>query len=207
MKIATLLPVAGFFALAGLFFFAIFGGDPSEVPSALLGKPVPEFTLPPVADTGVPGFGTQNLKQGEVTVVNVWASWCVPCRKEHPLLEALAREVISVAEAKGLTLEAFDPFEPSGFTRDANAEATKRAFDIMVDYRNRSEKKYSGMWRDIAVRKRKTEVNQLLVPMVREADAVGVAVPLNKRMIELVYDIEEGAGCRAGIPWMCWAPN
>ena len=48
------------------------------------------------------------------------------------------------------------------------------------------------MWRDIAVRKRKTEVNELLVPMVQEADAVDVPVPLNKRMIELVYDIEEG---------------
>jgi cytochrome c biogenesis protein CcmG, thiol:disulfide interchange protein DsbE len=92
MKIANLLPVAGFLGLAALFFFAIFGGDPSEVPSALLGKPVPDFTLPAVADTGVQGFATEDLKQGEVTVVNVWASWCVPCRQEHPLLEALARE-------------------------------------------------------------------------------------------------------------------
>lgn len=110
----------------------------------------------------------------------------------RPLLEALAREVVRVAEAKNLALEAFDPFDPSGFTRDAGAAATRRAFDTMVGYRNRSEKKYSGMWRDIAVRKRKTEVNELLVPMVREAESLGIAVPLNKRMIELVYDIEEG---------------
>ena len=52
MKLSTLLPVAGFFGLAALFYVAIFGGDPSEVPSALLGKPVPQFTLPAVADTG-----------------------------------------------------------------------------------------------------------------------------------------------------------
>ena len=92
MKLGTFLPVAGFLALAALFFVAIFAGDPSEVPSALLGKPVPEFTLPPVADTGVPGFTHEDLAKGNVTVVNVWASWCVPCRQEHPLLEALRRE-------------------------------------------------------------------------------------------------------------------
>ncbi len=105
---------------------------------------------------------------------------------------ALAREVMTVAEAKGLKLHGFDPFEPHGFTSDADPATTQAAFDRMIDYRNRSEKKYSGMWRDIAVRKRKTEVNYLLVPFVREADALGVPVPLNKRMIELVYDIEEG---------------
>lgn len=123
----------------------------------------------------------------DATIDEVMAS-----EPHRPLLEALAREVMTVAEAKGLTLEGFDPYEPSGFTKDADAAATHAAFETMVDYRNRSEKRHSGMWRDIAVRKRKTEVNQLLVPMVEEADAQGVPVPLNKRMIELVYDIEEG---------------
>ena len=123
----------------------------------------------------------------DATIDEVMAA--VPHR---PMLEALAREVVSVAEAKGLSLESFDPFEPSGFVRDADASATRAAFDKMVDYRHRSEKRHSGMWRDIAVRKRKTEVNQLLVPMAEEADTQGVPVPLNKRMIELVYDIEEG---------------
>lgn len=93
MKLATFIPVAAFFALAALFFVAIFGGgDPSEVPSVLVGKPVPEFQLPAVENVGVPGFSNEDLAQGRVTIVNVWASWCVPCRQEHPLLEALARE-------------------------------------------------------------------------------------------------------------------
>lgn len=116
----------------------------------------------------------------------------IASKTHQPLHTALAREVISVAEAKGLKLHGFDPFEPQGFTSDASPEATQAAFDKMIDYRNRSEKKYSGMWRDIAVRKRKTEVNYLLVPFVREAEALGVPTPLNSRMIELVYDIEEG---------------
>jgi 2-dehydropantoate 2-reductase len=123
----------------------------------------------------------------DATIDEVMAS------KPHQALHTeLAREVMSVAEAKHLKLESFDPFEPTGFIKDADATATQQAFDRMVDYRNRSEKKYSGMWRDIAIRKRKTEVNELLVPFVREAEALGVPTPLNKRMIELVYDIEEG---------------
>jgi cytochrome c biogenesis protein CcmG, thiol:disulfide interchange protein DsbE len=93
MKLATFLPVAAFFALAGLFFVAIFGGgDPSEVPSVLVGKPVPEFVLPAIENVGVDGFSNEDLAQGAVTIVNVWASWCVPCRQEHPLLEALAEQ-------------------------------------------------------------------------------------------------------------------
>lgn len=65
--------------------------DPSLVRSVLINKPAPAFTLPAVAGTGVEGFDTASL-QGEVTVVNVFASWCIPCREEHPLLERLKAE-------------------------------------------------------------------------------------------------------------------
>ncbi|MBN9310981.1 DsbE family thiol:disulfide interchange protein [Devosia sp.] len=65
--------------------------DPSLVQSVLIDKPAPSFTLPAVAGTGVEGFDTASL-QGEVTVVNVFASWCIPCREEHPLLERLKAE-------------------------------------------------------------------------------------------------------------------
>jgi cytochrome c biogenesis protein CcmG, thiol:disulfide interchange protein DsbE len=91
------LPLVIFAGLAGLFWLSLHSGDPSRLPSALLGKPVPDFTLPPVdglnADTGaVGGFDTADLATGEPTIVNVWASWCVPCHEEHPLLTALAKE-------------------------------------------------------------------------------------------------------------------
>ena len=65
--------------------------DPSLVRSVLINKPAPEFALAAVPGTGVEGFDTAALK-GEVTVVNVFASWCIPCRDEHPLLEKLRAE-------------------------------------------------------------------------------------------------------------------
>jgi cytochrome c biogenesis protein CcmG/thiol:disulfide interchange protein DsbE len=86
----TLLPISVFLVLAALFYRGL-SGDPAEVPSVLINKPVPDFTLAPVAGLNLPGLVTADLKKGEVTLVNVWASWCVPCREEHPLLMELAK--------------------------------------------------------------------------------------------------------------------
>lgn len=84
----VLLPLLAFAGLA-LIFWKGLSGDPSAVPSALIGKPVPEFTLPAIEGLEVPGLATADLKKGGVTVVNIWASWCAPCRDEHPLLMQL----------------------------------------------------------------------------------------------------------------------
>ena len=90
------LPLAIFVAIAALFYFGLIAGDPSKLPSALIGKPVPPTNLPPlealaVNGKPVPGL-TDDMLKGQVTLVNVWASWCVPCHDEAPLLDALAKD-------------------------------------------------------------------------------------------------------------------
>jgi cytochrome c biogenesis protein CcmG/thiol:disulfide interchange protein DsbE len=84
------LPLVVLIALVGVFALNV-GRDPGYIPSVLIDKPAPEFTLPAVTDLDKPGFSTATLK-GHVSVVNVFASWCIPCRDEHPVLEQLKAE-------------------------------------------------------------------------------------------------------------------
>ncbi len=95
-RLAVLVPLAVFLALALLFVVGLRSGDPSILPSALIGRPAPDTDLPPIAGlerdgAPVPGLRSATFK-GAVTIVNVWASWCVPCHDEAPLLMQLARD-------------------------------------------------------------------------------------------------------------------
>jgi cytochrome c biogenesis protein CcmG, thiol:disulfide interchange protein DsbE len=90
------LPLVAFAALAAIFWFRLGGGDPSRIPSALIGHPAPPTILPALeglVNNGaqVPGLDPSVFK-GKVSVVNVWASWCVPCHDEAPLLTELGRD-------------------------------------------------------------------------------------------------------------------
>ena len=90
----VLIPLVAFLALAALFMLRLGAGDPSRIPSALIGHPAPPTSLPPLPalerdGKAVPGIDSADFK-GQVTVLNVWASWCVPCREEAPLLMTLA---------------------------------------------------------------------------------------------------------------------
>jgi cytochrome c biogenesis protein CcmG, thiol:disulfide interchange protein DsbE len=90
------LPLLAFAALAAIFWFRLGSGDPSRIPSALIGHPAPQTALP--ALDGLVGNGAQvpgldpAVFKGKVSLVNVWASWCVPCHDEAPLLTTLGQD-------------------------------------------------------------------------------------------------------------------
>lgn len=88
-RLLFLVPLVAFAVLAGYFAIGL-TKDPHKIPSALLDRPMPPFDLPPLANRKE-GLSTDQIK-GKVTLVNVFASWCVPCRIEHPLLMRLAAE-------------------------------------------------------------------------------------------------------------------
>jgi len=95
-NVLVFLPLAAFAALAALFFYRLGTGDPSRLPSALIGRPIPATDLPPLPGLerdGKPTPGLTNATfEGAVTLVNVWASWCVPCHDEVPYLEQLSKD-------------------------------------------------------------------------------------------------------------------
>ena len=85
------LPLLVFAGMAGFFAWRLFlGHDPSVLPSVLIGHQAPAFNLPALPDSGRPGLSDADLRKGGVTVVNIFASWCGPCRIEHPNLRKLA---------------------------------------------------------------------------------------------------------------------
>lgn len=120
-RILFLLPLVVFAVMAAYFVVGL-GKDPRIVPSALIDKPVPDFDLPPLTEDRR-GLATGDFG-GEVALVNVFASWCVPCRAEHPLISRLAEEgVVKVyglnwkdkkADALAWLEELGDPYDRIG---------------------------------------------------------------------------------------------
>jgi 2-dehydropantoate 2-reductase len=117
---------------------------------------------------------------------------CYAMPAYRPLFTAIAREVLAVALARGVTPEPFDGFDPSAFLPGVPRDVTERSLDAMVAFNRRSAKTHSGVWRDLAVRKRKTEGDAQLGPIPEQAAALGTTAPLVTRILELVREVEEG---------------
>ena len=112
--------------------------------------------------------------------------------KHAPVFEGLGREVMAVARARGVTPLGFNGFDPQAFMPGATSDDARRSIAAMEEHNRHTAKTHSGVWRDIAVRKRKTEVDAQFAIIADLASAVGVATPLTLRLIELVHDVENG---------------
>jgi 2-dehydropantoate 2-reductase len=117
---------------------------------------------------------------------------CLASEPHRRLFIALAREPLAVAAARGVVPEAFDGFDPTSFRPGMSEAAALDSLDWLVAFNRRSAKTHSGIWRDLAVRKRRTETEVQLGPVVELGRHHGVATPLTARLIELVRDIETG---------------
>ena len=129
-RLLYVLPILAFAGLVYLFFHSLNGPPPDELPSALVDRPAPATNLPPL-DNAASAFNSADLRAGHVTVLNVWASWCVPCRAEAPALAALSQlKGVALygmvyedraAAARGFLNEAGNPFSRVDLDRDGRA--------------------------------------------------------------------------------------
>jgi 2-dehydropantoate 2-reductase len=105
---------------------------------------------------------------------------------------ALARETLCVAQARGTQPTGFNGFDPGAFLPGVDLAVSLRSLDDMVTFNRASAKTHSGIWRDLAIRKRQTEVDAQLGPIVMFGAEAGVPTPLVARLIDLIHDIENG---------------
>lgn len=108
------------------------------------------------------------------------------------VLTALGQETGAVAASEGVTPMGFDGFDPAAFAPHAPQAALDRSFDEMVAHNRTSTKTHSGIWRDLAVRKRKTECEAQLGPIVSTGRLNGVPTPLTERLMAMIAQIEQG---------------
>jgi cytochrome c biogenesis protein CcmG, thiol:disulfide interchange protein DsbE len=171
-SLMAVLPVALFGLLALGFLYSLFRADPNNLPSVLIGKPAPQFALPAIPGVernGAPlqGFSTSDLGGGKVSIVNVWASWCVPCRQEQPLLDIVAKKLqvplygIDQKDAAGDAVAFLktlgNPFEKIGADTNGRASIDWGVYGVpetyVVDGAGKIAYKYIGPLTEEAIEK------------------------------------------------------
>ncbi len=155
-----------------------------------------EFEPAAVMSTNVFGFLWSKMAYGALLFAEALTEASIADCLDHPdyraLHIALAREVLAVAEARGITLEAFDGFDPTAFLPGGSDAAARASLDDLARFNRKSAKTHSGIWRDLAVRKRATEVDALPGAIPPLAAEVGLSAPLCAKLTELIHEIERG---------------
>jgi 2-dehydropantoate 2-reductase len=155
-----------------------------------------EFDAAAIATPNIWGYLWAKLAVGSMifatALTDEGIADCYAMPAYRPLFAAIAREVLAVAQARAITPEPFDGFDPSAFVPDVPHAVTERSLDDMVAFNRRSAKTHSGVWRDLAVRKRPTEVDAQLGPIPAQAAEVGREAPLVARIVTLIHEVEAG---------------
>ena len=159
-------------ALLGIFLWGLLHPSP-DLPSALVGKPVPQFALPPITGRAE-GFATADL-QGQVALVNIFASWCVPCRAEHPLITEISRSGVvpvyginykdKAPDALAWLAELGDPYTRIGADMDGRVAIDFGAYGVPETYVVGADGKIA--YRVVGPITR-TLMDQTLMPLVRD---------------------------------------
>jgi 2-dehydropantoate 2-reductase len=112
--------------------------------------------------------------------------------RHFPVFHRLGREVMAVALARGVQPLGFNGFDPAAFMPDADEAAARRSIAAMAEFNRHTAKTHSGIWRDLAVRKRKTEVDAQIAIISQLGTEAGIATPAVDRLVSLIHDIEDG---------------
>ncbi len=138
---------------------------------------------------GKMGYGAM-LFATALTNDSMAANFADPARA--PALIGLAREVMATARAEGVVPRAFNGFEPQAFMPGATDAAAAACLAALAEFNSKTAKTHTGIWRDLAVRKRRTEVDPQVGAVAEVARGHGIATPLLDRVVELIHDIEDG---------------
>ena len=184
----------------------LFGGRGAVVVGEIDGRVTPraerlhgllrEFEERAVLTANIWGYLWAKLAYGAMlfatALTNASIADCLASPRHRALFIALPREVLRVGAAAQVAPEPFDGFDPGAFAPGAAEAEAIRSLDALVAFNRRSAKSHSGIWRDLAVRKRRTEAEHQLGPIVAVAREHGLSAPITARLVALVRDIEDG---------------